>query len=395
ALLAWPRTDPCGATTRQLDGIWDAPRRSALEARFAAATVSHADDSRERVGAALDGWSSAWTAQHEGLCRDEQRGRVSDDEAEARGRCLLRQRAQVRSLVEALSDPDAALDPADAVRAATALPRAEACADVDTLLGFAPPPPSNPGSEVAVEALRRDIDEATGLRLLGRFEPGLALIEDAHARAQSLGYAPVLAEAKAELASYELTRGARSRGHALYQDAVDLAEASRHDVLAATLWTTMAMRAASEFADAERSTADLRRATAAWTRVPPPIEERAQLGYVRALVADLQGQLREAEAELREAIALVADGGSTELPAMHLDLAKILYRRDPQLAWPVFDAAIATSARIWGPRHPETARYRHHYGLSLRDAGLRDAAARELEAAATIWSGAFEAPHPP
>ncbi|MCA9699166.1 MAG: tetratricopeptide repeat protein, partial [Myxococcales bacterium] len=392
ALLAWPRTDPCGSIEQQLGEVWDPPRRAALDERFAAAGVAHADDSRSRVSAALDRWSLDWVEARTRLCRDEQHGRIGIDEAAARGRCLLRQRAQVQSLVEALLDPTAALSPAEAVQAAAMLPTSEACSDAGTMLAMNPPPI---GTEAEVEALRRDIDAAAELRLLGRLEPGFLQSEAAHRRALALDYGPALAEATAELATQEFSRGARERGHALRLDAVDLAEASRHDVLAARLWTAMAMQAAAEFADADTGTAYLRRANAAWKRVPPPIEEQAQLAYVQGLLADLDGRSEEAEAALHRAIALLDGGSSTELPAMYLALATLLHRRDPESAWPVYEQAITEAQRIWGPRHPATARYHHHLALARRESGQREAAVRSFETAVEIWSGAFEAPHPP
>ena len=87
--------------------------------------------------------------------------------------------------------------------------------------------------------------------------------------------------------------------------AVDLAEATHHDRLAARIWLDLALYAALRDPDAQRGTDLLRRAEAANTRIDADAVPRSQLAFVRGKLAQLDGDLAGAEAEIRRGLSLL------------------------------------------------------------------------------------------
>ncbi|NVB41955.1 serine/threonine protein kinase [Pseudenhygromyxa sp. WMMC2535] len=397
AVALWPEDaiEPCAEIASELDGTWDAPRRAALTELYSRSALSHASDSRTRVLAALDAWSDEWVAARTDLCHDARAQRVETEVfARQRTACLLRQRARVGGLVDELLDPAnrTAATLAAAVVATAELPSPSRCDAAMVAMGFDPPPAAI-ADEVA--ALDETIDAATELRLLGQLERGRETIATALARADALGYAPTRAEATAELAFYEFSAGEPLRAQARLHDAVDLAEASRHDRLAASLWTSMAMHAgAGQTLDPARAADHLRRASAAWARVEAPPEERARLAFARGQLAVALDDPETAALHLREALAELEERDSLERPAIHALLAEALRASDPEAALSELERALEDAERIWGPSHPETAPHVYNFALEQLRAGHPQRAEDLLERAADIWAQSLEHPHP-
>src|SRR6201999_113840 len=139
------------------------------------------------------------------------------------------------------------------IEVAEALPDLDACRRPENLLfGLAPPPAP---VAAAVTAVRDQLARARTLELLGRDEEALAGARLATATAERLGYPPGHAQAVAPNARAPGPRGApgalalrgpadaRAESERLYFEALDLAEAERHDQLAAEIWGKLVLLA--------------------------------------------------------------------------------------------------------------------------------------------------------
>ena len=386
--------DRCAGIDRALAGVWDDAQRQQLQAKFGDAEPLTTDN-LTRVLAGLDGWSDAWTRASTRLCEAERDGAVSATLAQLQGTCLTRQRRQVAGLVDAMltAEGKPARVSAGAVEAVARLPGVEAC---DALVVAALEPPPTAIAE-QVEAVRDQVWLAHELRLLGQYARATALSDDARSRADSLGYGPLRAEAAAEQAKAELDGGSLERGHAQLLAAIDLAEAQRHDRLAAELWTFAAIRTLTDLRDVEAGAAHLRRAEVGWTRVEPDARARAMLHYARGQLDSLRGQLDAAAAEFEAAIDQLGGHDGPELPDYQSALAWVDERRDPgsRRSLDGYALALATAERVWGPHHPNTAV--HVLNLALAHDQLGELArTHELFARAIeIWAAAHgRRPHP-
>src|SRR5262249_15677166 len=120
------------------------------------------------------------------------RGEQSAELMDRRMACLDRERAQVSALVELLVSADRAVLER-AVGAAQALPAPERCGELPSLLGGTDPPPPEQLGEVI--ALRGALAQAQAHEDAGAYARGLELARDIAARADALGWAPLVAEA--------------------------------------------------------------------------------------------------------------------------------------------------------------------------------------------------------
>jgi hypothetical protein len=395
-----PEIDPCAAIERELEGTWDAERRTALELGLAGLAgggsleAGHAVESRERVLAGLDRWSTSWVHEREQVCIASVERRVEPELGRLQGACLTRQRQQVQDLVELLLLPGGSMDAlAAAVEAVAELPAASACKDELALLGVKPPPSAIVDR---VEDLRRDVVRAQELRLLGRVDEGMTLAEATERGARELGYGPLLAEALGELAKAEIVGGSLVRSTERMQLAIDEAERNHHDYLAADLWTELALRSLSELDDADAGTVQLRRAEVANDRVEASVRARARLAFARGQLAELRNDAVGAELGYREAIdkSESDEASAPERPSYLSNLARLVAKRDLDQAISLFRAAVAAAEATYGPKHPQTATLLYDLAVALRRADPHsDSAADLLERAAQIWTLSHGRPH--
>jgi tetratricopeptide (TPR) repeat protein/predicted Ser/Thr protein kinase len=386
--------DPCAAVARELDGTWDARRRAEITAALDGIEVGHAEESRERVFAGLDQWSSGWVREREQICRAGVERRIEPELARLQGACLTRQRQRVEDLAALLETPGIDGDTlAGAVEAVAELPAASACADELALLGVEPPAAA---IEEEVERLRRELGRAGDLRRLGRLEESLTLAEQTEVAARELGYQPLIAEALAELAKAELEGGSLEQGTERLQEAIDAAELAHHDYLAANLWLMLAVHSLTELEQAEVGSWRLRRASVANGRIPPNRRVEARLAFARGQLAELRGDDAEAERDYREAIAVAEydDIAQLDLPSYQTNLARVVAERDPAEANALLRSAVALAEQVFGPQHPRTAPSLYTLALALRESEPDSPELVELLGRAVeIWTRSHKRPH--
>ncbi|MEM9457914.1 MAG: protein kinase [Myxococcota bacterium] len=386
--------DPCAAVDRELTGAWDIERRADLEAALAGLEARHAADSRQRVFAGLDRWAMGWVQVREQTCRARANRRVDPELAGRQSACLARQRQQAGDLVDLLTGSQTDVDSlAGAVDAVAELPHASTCDDQMALLGLDLPPP---GIADQVATLRRELDRARGMRLLGRVEQGLILAEQTERAAQPLDYGPLHAEALAELAKAELTGGSTSRAIERLQQAIDTAEIHHHDYLAAELWIELAMRILKDHVDEQTGAWALHRAEVLNQRVDASPRARGRLLFARGQLAELREDLEQAEQAYRAALEQI-DGdqaAAPDVPTYWSTLARLVANREPSdpRALELYQTALNKAEALFGPHHPQTAQRAYRLGLALQ--GVEPERATELLVRASeSWMASHTRPH--
>ena len=376
-LIFTPTDDPCADVGLQLDGVWDEFTRVELMLHVDALEASHVEESRERVFSALDAWSDAWLAERVSTCTAlNGPDRSQDLEQRSRNVCLTGQLGRARMLVDRLATGDAnAL--AEGIMAAHRLGDPRACADELAQLGVEPPAPSMIAS---VEAIRAQLEQAQRWRRDGRND-ALSLLESLEHDAEELGYAPVLAEVRGELAR-TLAEGRPRQAAGLYDSAIDLAEAHNHARLAAELLIERAELSLHEMQEFDQAELRLRWATATSARADMDDEMRARLAFGRGRLLQYQEQLEQADRSYREALAL-SSADSPARPAYLDARADVVSQSDPAAGLELRRESLELARALFGSRHPYTAKRLYNLGAALRALGLDGH--EQLELAASIW----------
>ena len=257
AMMAATRTeDPCAAVGVSEDAAWH-DQTTALRERFAGDSA---------VAAELDALAeieAQWVVRQRGNCSAGER--LAADLRLARDACLDQRLAQMQATVV---QARAAESPEDAAHQLAQVARHDECDDPAALSEITPPTPEQAG---AVRAGRAALAEVAALEVAGDYTAALTTLEPLEREAQVLAYAPLVAEATYQRARLEHYRGASAKARGSLELAVDLAEAHRHDRLAADAWSFWVETAAlSTTVPQDHVDAALRRATAAQLRLQRP-----------------------------------------------------------------------------------------------------------------------------
>lgn len=358
------RGPTCAERAEDLDAVWGAAQREALEAAWRTG-ASFERESLPVVRDRLDGWAAAWVDVQRQACvatyEERRRSEVAFDRTMA---CLDRRRAALGSTTELLASarPEVV---ASAGVVLDALAHPSSCLEAPASERAAVPSP--PGPEIA--ALEQGIDRARLLVAAG--DPAAALAE-LDASAAQAAERPLLA------AEHQLVRGRAllvagqwgPAGDALAQ-AAPSALHERDDALAAEAFVALAELELDrqrydeasrwlELADAEQRRAE----------VGP--RERARVRDVGGSIALRRGDPEGAEERHREALALLE--GATQSDALaftirrHIGVA--LATRGRYAAAEAVFAALASDVEAeHGPRHPDLGTIAMDLAVDARERG--------------------------
>ncbi|MFO0635734.1 MAG: serine/threonine-protein kinase [Nannocystaceae bacterium] len=229
AVVQARRTAACEREGAAIAELWSESRRDATDQALRALPVRYAAVTAERVRPWLDDYAAAWGRARTEACLDARtRDRWTEAQLERASWCLDERRMEFAALVEQLSHADV-LVAQNAVRAAASLASVEPCRDVHALERLPPPPTEQRDQVVAIKA---ELAHAGTFALASRPAEGLAIVAEARAQADALGWPPLraaalLVEAKLrdDAADYEGAArvGAEAYFEAARIDAWDLA----------------------------------------------------------------------------------------------------------------------------------------------------------------------------
>lgn len=328
------REAACLGLADAADAVWNDAARDRLQLVLRAVAPAHAEATAARLVPQLDAWATRWRRVRVGTCLlSAVRGAWDPDLRARADECLDERLARFSALVAALARADAAAAH-QAVSAAARLAPPDACGD-PTYLPRRPALP--PAGRADVQEVRQALSHAAGLELTGQYAAGLAAAEAALVRAQALGWAPLVAEARALTGWLRHRTGADADAAALLSEAY--VEAGTHGAveLAADVATKQVFVAARLARHGEAQV---------WARAAAV--ELAALG-------DRGEGLRSAALKTHLASALASAGDFAGARALH-------------------EQALATRERLLGPAHPEVAVSLNNLANVAEAVGARDEA---------------------
>jgi tetratricopeptide (TPR) repeat protein/predicted Ser/Thr protein kinase len=380
---AWVLTDDrraqtCADTSIELSESWNPERRANLVSSLASAPVGHAQATAPHVVAGLDAWAKVWLDERREQCEAASSERDAPALAEARRRCLERQRTSFLITIAGLQTADPGVVDR-AIEAVDELPDPRACSAATAL--EQPEPPTTDQFE-AVELLRDRLAE-----LRARRELGHADVEAAAAAvdlARELGHRPTIVEALAEHGQHEMEVGSPARGLGLLDDAALLAAAIGDRGQFATVMTDLALYQLTQYSSDE-APRNFAAAEQAWAHSNPDAKTQARLAFGRSKIEQNPQAQRE---HLQQALRTASE---RQAPAIWQALAE-LAEGDERLE--LFERAVGLSERAFGPLHPQTGIHAFNLAMVLLERGEVERAQPLLDRAVSIWTHAHGRPHP-
>jgi tetratricopeptide (TPR) repeat protein len=369
----------CQGAAAWLDGVWDPAREQEVKQAILGTGLSYAPDTWVRVEQGLDAYAGAWVAKHTDVCeatsvRQEQSTEVMD----LRMECLRTRRVALREAVGVLVEPDTRRVER-AVELVAALPGLSRCDDLEALRAGLPPP-EDPVVAEEVQGLRDRLATVGALWDAGAYARAQEELEPVQARAEALGYEPLLAEVAlwrgrlhGKAARYADAEGELERAYRLaLRHAHGEVELDAAIELLLVVGISRGYDAAERWIEEARGRADRRGASA---------RARSWLfNNVGVVLAD-QGDFKQAKEQLERALAIKQEA----LGPLHVDVAITLsnlglvhsLRGDLDQALETYGQVLAIWEKTIGPRHPYVIPSLNIIGMVLHEQG-KPAEALEL-----------------
>ncbi|HET6148975.1 MAG TPA: serine/threonine-protein kinase [Polyangia bacterium] len=240
--LAPDRPSICRVGADRFAGIWEgagdrrAVRRPAIARSIAASNRPRSGETFGNLARLFDGYVDRWSRLYQDTCEATNlRGEQSHEVLDLKMTCLRDRLSELGALSDVLVEGNAAAV-TDPLGAATSLTPVERCADINSA-GSAIAPPGDPAVRQRVNAARDRLVEIKALQDAGRYARALDEAVSVVAEARATGYEPVIAEALNRLALLQVDTGRTREANASAEEALWLAEASRHDELVVELAT--------------------------------------------------------------------------------------------------------------------------------------------------------------
>jgi len=339
----------CQGSATMLAEVWSPQRQAQLRQAFVSTGVLEAEAQASRVGRLLDAYAEDWRQMHQEACVATRVHGVQTEEGMVlRMACLERRRKELRSTVNLMLRPDAAMV-ARGADMAVGLADLSLCRDLEALRQPVPPPDA-PEARAALPALQSELADATALFHAGRYPEALDQVRTIGPRVRALGHRPSEAEVLFLEGTLELRMGATEQAHRLMLEALAAADAGRDD------------RRRSEIA--------------------------LRLGYAAAEAA----QFERSDTWLHLAQASIERlGGSTELEAVLASNhgSRLLRAGDVEGALGFYRRAESLAEMHFGPDHHRTATMMANVGAALLDVQQPQEAANVLSRAVQLLELTF------
>jgi serine/threonine protein kinase/tetratricopeptide (TPR) repeat protein len=378
-------SNPCSEAGNAIYASWTLERQAVVHAAFVGSDLPYAEAGWRGVKQRIDGYLSRWRGEAIAACRVTYVDHVESEQLfDRRMLCLERDRGDVEALISEFST--GAVDAVQrAVEAAESLPDVHTCSHTEGMMFGLAPPPSVIAREVA--AVRGKLATASAREQLGHAEEALAIAREAGVMAERLSYRPVRAEALVQVARALDGRGsaaARSEAQGLYLQALNIAEAERHDALATVIWGRLVLLAARMDGGTQQAHEWWLRYEAAVRRIGNSAHEQARLHHMLGEIDYRDGKYAEAADEENRAITAISGAPDQQLQlSRYYDaLAKALELQDRlDEALRLHELALKTASEALGPAHPNLIKLQVNYAKALQRRGQLALGRAVLEAA--------------
>ncbi len=354
-LVATPEV--CSGASEQIAEVWSPRRRAALLQAMNATDVPYAPVVSAQVSARFDNYARAWAAAHTEACeatavRQEQSSAMLDQ----RMACLAGRRQALDELAAILTQADPAAV-ARAVSAAATLPSIDACSDLAYLSSLVAPP-SDEQTAAAARDQRRTVARIEQLRLTAQYQQALALAEPAQAAAEAIGYPPLHSELELALGRLRWNVGDYGQARTHLEEAFFSAQRLRYTAVAGEAALSLVNMLIGQ-QDSDAATTWARHGDALLANEGDRIL-RARFDIARGTLARTMGQLEEAEALQRQALAALESHegpGGPHVPTALDGLAAVLTIQGKlDEAEVMFRRALDMQRASMGEHHPAVAR---------------------------------------
>ncbi len=388
ALSGGAERDLCGGGRARLAGVWDGPRRAAVEKIFTASGAPRAAAIWKRVSGRVDRHASGWVAHHRAVCEaTHARGEQSADLLDLRMRCLDRRLAELDALLDRFQDSPGAevLLKADEVTAG--LGGFEDCDDAERLKERVALP-ADPAARARIDELEARLAEAKSYEKLGRYAQAREIAAEVSLAAPEVHYPPLEAESVLMRAGLEFFSGDHKAAEKSYRDAAEAAARARDDRRLAKAWIDLiqTLGAQGRHQDALELVPVARTAA---ERVSDDLQLTARFANNLAGIYQALGNYPEARAEYEKALALqrkIGEDNNPVLPHALNNLGTVLWHTgELDKAKALFDEARERLEKTLGPEHPTVAYVHRNLGdLAILKPDL-DEAIEHYRAAQVIW----------
>ncbi|MCB9713494.1 MAG: hypothetical protein H6712_06545, partial [Myxococcales bacterium] len=380
----------CPSAAAEAESLWSEARQQRVVDAFVASNSPLADDTLTRVAPMLEAYAGALGQMREEACLSHRQGVHSDRLFDLRTACLDQRRAGLDELLAGLEHADAATV-GNAAWAAASLPPIDRCADTEALTS-AVPPPDDPAVARQVQAEREALASASSLVLAGSYDEARARMDAALRTAESLGHAPLVAEA-------QLGRGTalmESREHEpalkALSRALVVALRSGHDEVAVEALARRMWVLADPLRRPLEALGDDEIAEALLDKLERPTRLQWLLLNNRGVAQFRAGRRGAAEGSYREALRALGPEGERRHPVEHIstrfNLAMLLSTGlgEPAAAARELRSARDQAIELLGPDHPRVAFISIRLAAELVAAMQLAAASEELEAGLVRWT---------
>ncbi|MBZ4401924.1 tetratricopeptide repeat protein [Myxococcus sp. AS-1-15] len=387
----------CASAPDEMTAVWGPEQHNAIQNAFAATGRPYATAAWERVRRELDAYTAAWTTTRITACEATRVRQEQPEEVMAwRMRCLDNRLADVSALARLLSQADArTVD--ESHRAVKGLPALSGCSEALAPGGAVIP--EGPEARAQHATLRATLARGRALLSTGRYAEGVALVEPTALAARRAANRHDGAEISLLLG--ELREGAgdwRGAEAALFE-ALNAAEATRQDAVAARAWTLLVRVTCIGLDEYELASRWKDRAAAAIERLGGGNElTRVNLLTYSGTLLRKQRRFEEA-VELQRQALLFAEStfgpDSLEVADVLLELGSTQWVH-PRLeeAKAHLERAAAITQQALGPEHPDVARVRIAMVPVLRDLNELDVAERIAREALGVFERTLGPEHP-
>jgi eukaryotic-like serine/threonine-protein kinase len=346
--------DPCAAADRPAAALWNPTARGQVEAAFKRSGTHDAADTFARLDRAMSQRVRLIRAMHREAClASEVRHQQTQELFDRRLECLASRGEEVAAFSAVFAGGDASVVER-ALPATLSLPPVEQCANPLVVMA-AVPPPADPAARVRVQELGPVLAHAMALEFAGKWTEAAKETESVATQADAIGYAPLRARARYQLARILGKLDDYERCAAQLRVAADLAAVAHDDVLLANTWILLHGTIGYELSKPDEAKALEPAVTAAIIRAGKPAELLGLFENSLGTVALGAGDYSTAATHFLEAGRHLEEAYGKEDPAV----AEVQYHAGLALedsgrldeARQAFDRALAMRIKLLGPEH--------------------------------------------
>jgi len=418
--------DPC-VFAGQLNEFWSTHRQD-VETAFLRPEKEYAKRIWQHLSVGLADYANRWDGQQREACQARQAGAYDAELYGTALTCLKQRQFAFEALVNTFTTAKAD-SLVRALEAADALPLLDRCNDIDALTASVPPP-EDPAIAEEVDHLRETLALARTNLELHRHRDGLVQSSQVVARAESLDYAPLQAEALALHGKMQVLAGAYKEAEESLTEALWLADLIHNDELLASTMSSLMRCIGVQRGDYERAISMRRHAETVIGRLGGKTYGESSLLAAMASIevrrgnsergVELSGRSLAILEELygpndRRTTSQMIDHGVAHSSNNDRERADELYKRaleimeaqlgpghpalarplnnlgairgaqnDPEGSLPYFERSLEITESVFGPGHPAVAQRLANIGLVYAMLGHLDESRVHLERALAI-----------